>query len=66
MSEPASEEHAAAISQIEDSQRELTEALQELEGAVWSSVDPGRSIRQRPLPWLLGGLALGVWLGAKR
>jgi hypothetical protein len=66
MSGPDSEEHATAIREVEESQQELSQALGDLEGIVRSSVDPARWITDRPLPWLLGGLALGFWLGAKR
>ena len=66
MSRPESEDHAATTHEVEDSQQELTEALGDLEGIVLSSVDPARWITERPLPWLLGGLVLGLWLGTKR
>ena len=66
MSGPDSEEHATAIREVEESQQELSQALGDLEGIVRSSVDPARWITDRLLPWLLGGLALGFWLGAKR
>lgn len=66
MSEPDSEEHAATVREVEESQQELSQALGDLEGIVRSSVDPARWITERPLPWLLGGLVLGLWLGSKR
>jgi hypothetical protein len=66
MSEPDSEEHAAAIREVEESKQELSQALGDLEGIVRSSVDPARWITDRPLPWVLGGLALGFWFGTKR
>ncbi len=66
MSEPDSEEHAAAIREVEESQQELSQALGELEGVVRSSVDPAKWITDRPLPWILGGLVLGFWFGTKR
>jgi hypothetical protein len=66
MSRPDSEEHAATIREVEDSQQELSHALGDLEGIVRRSVDPARWIMERPLPWLLGGLVLGLWLGTKR
>ena len=65
MSERESEDHAA-LSEVEESQQELSQALGDLEGIVLSSVDPARWIAERPLPWLLGGLVLGLWLGTKR
>jgi hypothetical protein len=66
MSEPDSEEHAAAIREVEESQQELSQALGELEGVVRSSVDPAKWVTDRPLPWILGGLVLGFWFGTKR
>ena len=66
MSEDVSEEHAAAVREVEESQQELSQALGDLEGVVRSSVDPAKWITDRPLPWVLGGLVLGFWLGTKR
>ena len=66
MSEPDSEEQAASIREVEESQQELSQALGDLEGVVRSSVDPARWITERPLPWLLGGLVMGLLLGIKR
>jgi hypothetical protein len=66
MSEPDSEEHAAAIREVEKSQQELSQALGDLEGVVRSSVDPAKWITDRPLPWVLGGLVLGFWFGTRR
>jgi hypothetical protein len=66
MSGPDSEAHAATIRAVEESQQELSQALGDLEGAVRRSVDPARLITERPLPWVVGGLALGFWFGTKR
>jgi hypothetical protein len=66
MSEANSEEHAAAIREVEESQQELSQALGDLEGIVRSSVDPAKWITDRPLPWVVGGLVLGFWFGTKR
>ncbi len=66
MSEDVSEEHAAAVREVEESQQELSQALGDLEGVVRSSVDPAKWITDRPLPWVLGGLVLGFWFGTKR
>ena len=66
MSEDASEEHAAAVREVEESKQELSQALGDLEGVVRSSVDPAKWITDRPLPWVLGGLVLGFWFGTKR
>jgi len=66
MSEHESDDHAATSRDVEESQQELSAALGDLEGMVRSSIDPARWITERPLPWLLGGLVLGLWLGTKR
>jgi hypothetical protein len=66
MSEDVSEEHAAAVREVEESQREFSRALGDLEGVVRSSVDPTKWIADRPLLWVLGGLVLGFWFGTKR
>jgi hypothetical protein len=66
MSGADSEARVTMISEVEESQQELRQALGDLEGVVRRSVDPTRWITERPLPWLLGGLVLGLWLGAKR
>ena len=66
MSRPDSEAHAATIREVEDSQQELSQALGDLEGIVRRGVDPAKWITERPLPWLLGGFVLGLWLGTKR
>ena len=66
MSEAVSEEYAAAVREVEESQQELSQALGDLEGVVRSSVDPAKWITDRPLPWVLGGLVLGFWFGTKR
>lgn len=65
MSEPDSEDHAATIRDVAKSQQELTQALGDLEGIVRRSIDPARWIIERPLPWVLGGLVLGMWLGTQ-
>jgi hypothetical protein len=66
MSEDVSEQHAAAVREVEQSQREFSQALGDLEGVVRSSVDPMKWITDRPLLWVLGGLVLGFWFGTKR
>jgi hypothetical protein len=66
MSEPDSEARAATIRAVENSQQELSQALGDLEGIARRSVDPARWVTERPLPWLLGGFVLGLWLGTKR
>ena len=66
MSGPDSEDHAATVREVEESQQELSQALGDLEGIVRRSIEPARWIAERPLPWLLGGLVLGLWLGTMR
>ena len=66
MIEPNSDEQSAAASEVEESQQEFSQALGDLESVVRKSADPARWITERPLAWLLGGLALGFWFGTRR
>ena len=61
-----SEDHSAAVSEVEDSQEELSQAFADLAGVVERSVDPVRWITERPHLCLLGGFALGFWFGGRR
>lgn len=63
---PDSEERMTADREVEESRQELSRALGDVEGIIRRSVSPARWITERPLPWLLGALALGLWLGARR
>jgi hypothetical protein len=59
----APEERAALQQSLEEHRRELQTAVEQLKEAARSWTDPREPIRERPVPWLLGGLALGIWLG---
>ena len=66
MNETDTDERETAAEVVEESRRELSRALGDLEDVVRSGLDPARWIAERPLPWLLGGFAVGLWLGKKR
>jgi hypothetical protein len=66
MNETDAEDRETAAAVAEESRRELGRALGDLETAPDDGLDPARWIAERPLPWLLGGLVVGLWLGSKR
>ena len=66
MNGPDSEIQSAAASEVEDSQEELSQALENFEDVVRKSVDPVQWVTERPHLWLLGGFALGFWFGSRR
>lgn len=60
------EQHAVLRQTLEDHKRELRLALGELKDAgarIWP--DPRERIRSFPVPWLLGTLLVGLWLGGR-
>jgi hypothetical protein len=54
------------VESIERDEQELREAVQELTGAASTQLQISERIKQAPLPWLLGGFLLGIWLGSGR
>jgi hypothetical protein len=48
---------------IERNEAELREAVDELTTAVKNELTLRKQITEHPVPWLLGGFALGLWLG---
>ena len=48
---------------IERNEAELREAVDELTTAVKNEFTLRKQITEHPVPWLLGGVALGLWLG---
>jgi hypothetical protein len=50
---------------IEHSETELRDAVGELATAVKSELTLRAQIAEHPIPWLLGGFALGLWLGRR-
>jgi hypothetical protein len=51
---------------IEEDKAELLDAVGELKTAVQHQFQLRERIGEHPLPWLLGGLLLGVWFGTRR
>jgi hypothetical protein len=50
---------------IERDQEEIRRAVADLRGAA-RTFNPRDRIVAHPLPWMLGGLLLGLWLGSRR
>jgi hypothetical protein len=59
---PELEERQLLRQSIDEHRRELRLAVDELREAA-RSWTPRDAVRERPLPWLLGGLLVGLWLG---
>ena len=48
---------------LEQHKQDLRVAVQDLGSAARSWSDPTISIRDRPIPWLIGAFLVGWWLG---
>ena len=46
-------------------EQELERALGDLKHAVKRPFALGERVAQHPLPWLMGALLIGLWLGAR-
>jgi len=57
------EEREVLRQNLEGHKRELRLAVREVREAALVWPDPRPRIRERPAPWLLGGLMIGFWLG---
>ena len=62
----ASEEREVIRQSLEEHQRELREAFEELKLAARSFADVRDPIRERPLRWMGIAAAVGLWLGWRR
>ena len=51
---------------IKCDQEELREAVQELAETARVRLRFAERIKESPLPWLVGGLLFGLWLGSQR
>ena len=51
---------------IERDEAQLREAVDELKAAVQTELSLRSHIMTHPIPWIVGGFALGLWLGRRR
>ena len=51
---------------VERGEHELREAVDDLKRAVNRPLAVVNEITRKPLPWLLCGVLVGIWLGARR
>jgi hypothetical protein len=63
---PAVDEKEALRQSIERNEADLREAVEELTAVVKSEVTLGGQITERPIPWLVGGFAIGVLFAWRR
>jgi len=63
---PEAEERQLIRHSMEEHRQQLRLAVQDLKDAARSWTDIRDPIRERPVPWLLGGLLLGFCLGLRR
>jgi hypothetical protein len=52
--------------EIAQHRRELDTAIVKLRTATHRPLGLADGIRDHPLPWLAGGLLIGLWLGSRR
>lgn len=52
--------------EITQHKQELQEAVAKLRVAAKRPLGLADGIRDHPLPWLAGGLLIGLWLGSRR
>lgn len=53
------------VESIERDEKELEEALDDLQEAAQHTFSLSDKIAHRPWPWLVGGVLLGLWLGVR-
>jgi hypothetical protein len=63
---PALDEKEALRQSIERNEADLREAVEELTAVVKSEVTLGGQILERPVAWLVGGFAVGVFIAWRR
>ncbi len=59
------DEREALRLSIEEDKAELLDAVDELKAAVQSHFQLRERIVEHPIPWLVGGFLLGLWLGSR-
>lgn len=63
------EQRRELLAQAYRHERELQQAVSELRGAVQRPLQVATRLRAQldgRLPWMIGGLLLGIWLGSRR
>lgn len=58
-------EREALRQSIEEDKAELLDAVGELKAAVQSQFQLRERIAEHPIPWLVGGFLVGVWLSGR-
>jgi hypothetical protein len=53
------------VASAERSERELQVAIEDLKQAVKQPFGIGERIAEHPLPWMVGGVLVGLWLGIR-
>jgi len=64
-SAPEVDERQALRQSIEDDKAELLDAVDELKAAVQHQFQLRERISAHPVPWLVGGFLLGLWLSSR-
>ncbi len=62
---PELDEREALRISIEEDKAELLDAVVELKAAVQSQFQLRERIAEHPVPWLVGGFLLGLWLSSR-
>ncbi len=62
---PELDEREALRISIEEDKADLLDAVVELKAAVQSQFQLRELIAEHPIPWLVGGLVLGLWLSSR-
>ena len=64
-SPPELDEREALRQAIEEDKAELLDAVDELKAAVQHQFQLRERIAEHPVPWLVGGFLLGLWLSRR-
>lgn len=56
---------AVLRSRVERGEQEFGAAVRDLAVAARRSVDPGNWVREKPVLWMTGAVAIGWWVGSR-